>query len=176
MTVGRHLQFLGVVSTRSEASGLLKSPGDAVLIERGRPRLLLLSCPCGCREDFPINLDSRAAPAWKLYGSGRTGLSLFPSVWRESGCESHFVIWRDKIFLFGQYEEDLDTSPQADETSHLMDAIHERLPKAQLIPFFELAEAMDAIPWDVLIACRQLVRMGHAREGKGKRRGCFGRQ
>lgn len=175
MTVGTHLQFLGVVSTRVEASGLLKSPGDAVLIERGRPRLLLLSCPCGCGEDFPINLNSRAAPAWRLYRNGRTGLSLFPSVWRESGCGSHFIIWRDKIFLFGQFDEDIDTSSQADETAHLIDAVCERLPKVNLIPFSEVAEAMDAIPWDVLIACRQLVRMGRAREGKGKRRGWFGR-
>jgi hypothetical protein len=146
-----------------------------VLIERGRPRLLLLSCPCGCGEDFPINLDSRAGPAWRLYGNDRTGLSLFPSVWRESGCGSHFVIWRDKIFLFGRYEDDLDTSPEADQTAQLMDAVLERLPKAKLIPFSEIAEAMDAIPWDVLIACRRLVQMGRAREGKGKKSGRFRR-
>jgi hypothetical protein len=175
MTGARLLRFQGTVSTRGEASAHLKSPGDAVLIERGRPRLLLLSCPCGCGEHFPINLDSRAGPAWRLYGNRNTGLSLYPSVWRESGCGSHFVIWRDKIFLFGPYEEDLDTSPQADETAQLIDVVHERLPNAQLILFSEVAEALDAIPWDVLSACRRLVRLGRAREGKGKQRGWFGR-
>jgi hypothetical protein len=158
-----------------EASGLLKSPGDAVLIERGRPRLLLLSCPCGCGEDFAINLDARAGQAWRLYGNVRAGLSLFPSVWRESGCGSHFIIWRDRILLFGQYDEDLDTLAQADGTVPLDDAVRERLPGVGLVPFSEVAEDLDAVPWDVLMVCRRLVRMGAAREGKGKQRGCFGR-
>ena len=55
----RRLRFCGTVSTRGAASTHLKSAGDAVLIERGRPRLLVLSCPCGCGEEFPINLDPR---------------------------------------------------------------------------------------------------------------------
>jgi hypothetical protein len=175
VTGRRFLRFQGTVSTRGEASAHLKAPGDAVLVERGRPRLFLLSCPCGCGEEFPINLDSRTGSAWRLYGNGRTGLSLFPSVWRESGCRSHFVIWRDKIFLFGQYDEDLETSLQADETAQLIDGVRERLPKTELIHFSDLAQVLDAIPWDVLIACRRLVRMGRAREGTGKQRGWFGR-
>lgn len=175
MTVGRHLRLLGKVSMRVEASGLLESPGDAVLIERGRPRVLLLSCPCGCGEDLPINLDARAGPAWRLYGNGRTGLSLFPSVWRESGCESHFIIWRDKILLFGEDDEDLGTSAQADGTLPLNDAVREQLPDEGLVSFFEVAEVLDAVPWDVLTVCRRLVKMGLAREGKGKQRGSFGR-
>lgn len=176
MRGARLLRFQGTVTTRGEASVHLKSPGDAVLVERGRPRLLLLSCPCGCGEVFPINLDSRAGPAWRLYVNGRAGRSLFPSVWRESGCMSHFVIWHDRIFLFGQYEDDLDTSPQADETTQLIDAVRERLSKTELISFSEIAEALDAVPWDVLMVCRRLVRVKFAHEGKGKQRGWFGRR
>jgi hypothetical protein len=173
MTDNKLLRFLGAVSTRAEAFGRLKLPGDAVLIERGRPRLLLLACPCGCGEELPINLDARAAPAWRLYRNRRAGMSLFPSVWRETGCESHFVIWRDKIFLFGQYDEDIDTSTHPDDNMH--DAVRERLPDTGLVPFFEVADALDAVPWDVLTICRRLVRLGLAREGKGKERGNFGR-
>lgn len=176
MSSRRQLRLLGVVATRSEAAGYLKSPGDAVLIERGRPRLLLLSCPCGCGEQFPINLDARAGPAWRLYRNRRTGLSLFPSVWRDTGCESHFVIWRDRILLFGRYDEndDIEASEIADATTPLAEAIRERL-SAELVPFSEIAEPLDAVPWDVLTVCRRLVRMGLAREGKGKQRGSFAR-
>jgi len=88
---------------------------------------------------------------------------------------SHFVIWRGRIFLFGQYEDDLDTSPQADEASRLIDAVRERLPQTELISFSDIAEELDAVPWDVLIVCRRLVRMGFAREGKSRHRGWFGR-
>jgi hypothetical protein len=169
------LRFQGTVSTRCEASAYLKSPGDAVLIDRGRPRLLLLSCPCGCGEHFPTNLDPRVGPAWRLYGNRGFGLSLFPSVRRESGCLSHFVIWRDRIFIFGRNEDDLDTSPQAEETTQFIDDVRGRLPETELVSFSEIAQTLDVVPWDVLMVCRRLTRMGFAREGKGKQRGCFGR-
>jgi hypothetical protein len=103
-------------------------------------------------------------------------MSLYPSVWRESDCRSHYVIWRSKIFLFGRYEDDLDASAQPDETVPLIDVVRNRLPDKGLIPFFEIAEAIDAIPWDVLMVCRRLVKSGRAREGTGKRRGSFGRK
>ena len=170
------IQFQGTVATRGEASDLLKAPGDAVLIERGRPRLLLLSCPCGCGQHFPINLDPRAGPAWRLYGNPQRALSLYPSVWRESDCRSHYVIWRNRIFLFGRHEDDLDTLSQPDETIPLIDAVHDRLPQSGLVPFLDIAEAIDAIPWDVLMVCRRLVRSGRAREGTGKQRGSFARK
>ncbi len=172
---GDFLRFKGKVGTRGEASALLKEPGDAVLVERGRPRLLLLSCPCGCGQHFPINLDPRAGAAWRLYWNGRRELSLYPSVWRESDCLSHYVIWRNRIFLFGRYEDDLDTAPQPDETVPLVDVVRERLPKMGLVSFSDIAEEVGAIPWDVLMVCRRLVRARVAREGVGKQRGSFGR-
>lgn len=169
------LRLKGKVATRGEASALLKEAGDAVLIERGRPRLLLLSCPCGCGQHFPINLDPRAGAAWRLYWNGQRELSLYPSVWRESDCMSHYVIWRNKIFLFGRYEDDLDAAPEPDETVSLVNVVRERLPNAGLVPFSDIAEEVGAIPWDILRICRRLVRAGAAREGVGKERGSFGR-
>jgi hypothetical protein len=88
---------------------------------------------------------------------------------------SHYVIWRDRIFLFGQYEDDLDTSPQADESAHLIDVVRERLSIKEWSSFAEVAAALETVPWDVLAVCRRLVRMGIAREGKGKLYGCFRR-
>src|SRR5258708_39899322 len=104
MTGAKLIRLQGTVSTRSEASGHLKSPGDSVLIERGRPRWVLLSCPCGCGEDFPINLDPRAGPAWTLYGNPPRGLRLFPSRWGGTGRSGQFSIWRVTVSLFGRYD------------------------------------------------------------------------
>jgi len=175
MTIRRKLRLLGVVSTRGEAAGYLKSSGDAVLVERGRPRLLLLSCPCGCGEQYPVNLDPSAGPAWRLYRSCDKGLSLFPSIWRQSGCYSHFIIWRDKILMLGQNEEEWDDSSLEDGTILSLEVVREQLPVAGLISFSEIADAVDAVPWDVLKVCRRLVQAGLAREGKGKERGLFER-
>lgn len=168
------LKFKGTVQLRSEATGLLKSPGDAVLIERGRPRWLLISCPCGCGDEFPINLDPRAGPAWRLYKNQRTGLSLFPSVWRDSGCCSHYIIWRNQIMLFGQNEDEFDNTAQIDGIDFAK-MVLDQLPTKGLVDFTEVADSLGEIPWDVLMVCRQLTRKGLAREGVDKQRGSFGR-
>lgn len=168
------IRFRGTVARLSDASAHLELPGDTILVERERPRLLMISCPCGCGELFPINLDPRVGPAWRLYTDPRRGVSLYPSVWRESGCESHYVIWRNRIYLFGRYEDELD-SASTDELSKLVELVMDRLPTEGLLSFYDIAESLNAIPWDVLTVCRRLVRTRVAREGKGKQRGSFGR-
>jgi hypothetical protein len=45
--------------------------------------------------DVPLPLPGKA---WRLYGGAKSAVTLFPSVWRDTGCESHFIIWRDQIF------------------------------------------------------------------------------
>src|SRR5438046_1670937 len=96
-----HLQ--GTVASRSDSSGMLRVAGDGVLVERGRPRVLLLMCPCGCGEELAIMLDDQAGPAWRFYRRGGS-VTLFPSVWRDTGCESHFILWKDRIYLFGRLD------------------------------------------------------------------------
>lgn len=187
MSSSKALRLLGTVGSRGEAGTLLRAAGDAVLVERGRPRLLVLRCPCGCGEDFPINLDPRAGPAWRLYRAPaqRYGLragpgfldastSLFPSVWRESGCRSHYVIWRDRILLFSGGDEELDQTP--DHGKALEEAAYAELRTNELRPFAQIAEALKQIPWDVLVACRSLVRSDRAIEGTSQQRGCFRRR
>ena len=169
------VRFRGTVARLSDASTRLESPGDTVLVERGRPRLLMISCPCGCGELFPINLDPRAGPAWRLYSDPRRGVSLYPSVRRESGCESHYVIWRNRIYLFTRYEDELESTLDTAEFAKLIESIRDRLPSEGLVSFCDIAESLNVIPWDVLTACRRLVRMRLAREGRGKERGSFGR-
>jgi hypothetical protein len=135
----------------------------------------MLACPCGCGEEFPVNLDPRAGPAWRLYQDRSNRLSVFPSVWREGGCNSHYIIWRNKIYLFGiddygSFSEGL----QADEIAALESAVRQRLSRNGLVSFADIADELNVIPWDVLTMCRKLVRDGFAREGIGRQRGQFG--
>jgi hypothetical protein len=174
MTRVPKLNLKRVVQSRGETSDYLQSPGDAVLIERGRPRWLLMLCPCGCGEELPINLDSRAGPAWRLYRHPRQGVSVYPSVWRDTGCESHFIIWRNSIILFGQGDDDFWLRGRADEIAAISGPVRERLPVTGFVSYVDIADSLGEVPWDVLNACRQLVRNGIAREGAGKQRGTFG--
>ena len=171
------LSFHGTVTSRSETSGMLHAAGDAVLVERGRPRVLILACPCGCGEELAINLDNQAGPAWRLYRRNRA-VTIFPSVWRETGCESHFIVWKDQIYLFGAFHDDdggyVDELPSDDEAvSH--ELVLDALSSSSLETFSSIADRLDALPWAVLAVCRRLVAEGAAIEGKGKRRGHFRR-
>src|SRR5437867_10955077 len=91
-------RWRGSVVSRDDARPFLVASGDIVLVQRGRPRSVIMKCPCGCREELVINLDDRVGPAWRLYRDKR-GLTLFPSVWRDSGCRSHFIVWHDTILM-----------------------------------------------------------------------------
>ena len=72
-------------------------------------------------------------------------------------------------------EDELDASFTTDETIPADNTVLEVLPRPGLAPYPDIAEMLDVLPWDVLTVCRRLVRMGLAREGKGKERGSFGR-
>jgi hypothetical protein len=164
-----------MVTSRSDVVAQLHAAGDVVLVERGQPRLLVILCPCGCGEQLPINLDRRAGPAWRLYRDER-GVSLFPSVWRETGCESHFIIWDDQILLFSPSEESSDWE-RAESVAQLdRERVLSAIPDRGLIDFTVIADDLRAVPWDVLRVCRALVREGILREGTDTERGHFGRR
>jgi hypothetical protein len=74
-----------------------KVPSSIVIVKRGRPRTVLFRCPCGCGETLVINVDPRAGKAWRLRRSV-AGVTLLPSVWRTTGCRSHFVLWESRVW------------------------------------------------------------------------------
>jgi hypothetical protein len=151
-------RIIRVVERRADATPVLHEAGEAVLVSRGYDRLLVMRCPCGCGEDIIVNLDRAAGPAWVLYRH-RRGASLFPSVWRVSGCGSHFVVWNDRILLFSgawrwsenacEWDRDVDERVLAFIRDH-----------AGAVGFRELAEQLQEIPWSVLAACRRLSSAG----------------
>jgi hypothetical protein len=157
------------VMRRSEGSPFLRAAGDAVLVERSSPRLFAMACPCGCREELTVNLDRRSGAAWRIYRRAR-GLTLFPSVHRTSGCESHFIIWDSFIDWV-----DGGNLPRVftDADLALDDRTAERLRMDALLSFVEVADLLDEIPWAVLRACRRLVSAQRAIAGDGPLRSSF---
>lgn len=164
-----------VVESRADTVGLLQKPGDAVLIERGKPRWLIMACPCGCGEEIPVNLDSRAGPAWRIYRNQRTGVSLFPSVWRDTGCRSHFIVWRGEIMLLGHGFGEYRSYEKDEELASLGKAVLAKWPATGFVPFVDVADLLGEVPWDVLDACRYLVKRGMLKEGFGPQRSMFSR-
>lgn len=166
----RRARFRGEVEFRHEADALATAPGDVVLVMRGRPRSLVFACPEGCGERLTINLDPQAGRAWTLFRNKR-GLTLFPSVWREGGCRSHFILWHDTLLWFGRAEDD-NQEPVDDTDADLVRQVLESL-GSNFEPYSVLAARLSAIPWDVERVCRRLVSKGLAEHGRGERRDHF---
>lgn len=165
------VQLNGVVATHSEAVAKLTKPGDVAVVKRGILRSIVMRCPDGCGDTITLNLDPRTDKAWRLYHS-RSGLTLFPSVWRDTGCRSHFILWNDVLYWVDIYDIDEKMLPQEKE---LEDRVWSVLKPDVLTDFVVLADSMGKIPWAVLDACRRLVKMGRAVAGDGPLRTSFKR-
>ena len=157
MSKAKLANFRGVAARTSEALALINAPGDYVRVSRGVPRAIVLKCPEGCGENLTINLDPRAGPAWRAFE--KTGLlTLYPSVWKDSGCRAHFIVWNNQLLWCDEY-----TAVSWDDAI-LLHAVKHNLPSSNTAHrhFEEIAGDLGAIPWEVLWACQALERLGQA--------------
>jgi hypothetical protein len=147
----------GIAERHAQAIELLSASGDLAIVSRGVVRALVMRCPDGCGETITVNLDERAGPAWKFYDRNET-ITLYPSVWRATGCRAHFVLWRNKLLWT---DEPSIPTPHDEE---LYQRVRAALPSEHESPlhFEQLAAKLAAIPWEVLWTCQRLVRQGIA--------------
>jgi hypothetical protein len=59
-----------------------------------------MKCPCGCGDVIELNLLRAAKPCWIATIEADSTVSLTPSVWRQRGCRSHFVMRFGRIRWF----------------------------------------------------------------------------
>jgi hypothetical protein len=148
----------GRVARFAEATTLLRAPGECSIVERGVIRSLIIRCPDVCGELITVNLDPRAGAAWRLY-ERRGKLTVYPSVWRESGCKAHFIVWQDRL-IWCDAEDRVEWND-----ADLQVAVRARLPRPHEPHrhYEEIAAGLDAIPWEVLWVCQNLVHQGRAK-------------
>lgn len=164
-TRAKALDFRGMVEHRHDADLLVRQPGQAVVVRRGVDRSLTMVCPDGCGDTLTINLDQRAGPTWRAYVE-KEGVSLYPSVWRHTGCKSHFIIWCSRIYWCDLNDEFQSTS--ADFEQRVL-AVLDR----SLRSYAAVADELAAVPWAVLSACNRLQARGLVQSGTGEQRGSF---
>lgn len=156
----REIRFRGTVENRHEANEVLEQAGDSVTVIRGRPRAFVMACPDGCGSVLTVNLDPQAGKAWRFYDRDRR--SLFPSVWRDSGCGAHFVLWKDKI-LWCDGKDDYEPPNFEPIQQQTVLAVLSDKPRSAK----EIADELDEIPWEIDRTLKHLVRAGKA-ESIGK--------
>ncbi len=54
-------------------------------------------CPCGCQATISLSLIPHDSPRWKIRLHVDGSISLIPSIWRTTGCHSHFFINRGRV-------------------------------------------------------------------------------
>lgn len=82
-----------------------------VVVHRQGPRSVVFKCPCGCGDTLMIPVDPDVKRSWYLR-EHENGISLLPSVWRTSGCESHFILWRNQVW-WCEFRDDADSELDA---------------------------------------------------------------
>lgn len=70
----------------------IKSKQILIIKDGVEPELLVLKCPCGCNQDIMLNLLKDTKPKWDFDFTSKDEINIYPSIWRNIGCKSHFFI------------------------------------------------------------------------------------
>lgn len=76
---------------------LIKEREFVTVIYKSKPIWALFKCPCGCGYVITLPLQKPHKPKWKIFESEFGRPSLYPSVWQNKGCYSHFWIEDGKL-------------------------------------------------------------------------------
>lgn len=58
----------------------------------------LFRCPDGCGEVISLPLRAPHTPRWSVHSTTAGRPTLKPSVWRNQGCKSHFIVDDGRVF------------------------------------------------------------------------------
>lgn len=71
---------------------------DLVLArEDGEDWCVGMRCPCGCGDIIELLVTAEAKPRWDISADRERRPTLSPSVWRKTGCRSHFWVRRGRV-------------------------------------------------------------------------------
>lgn len=76
---------------------LLKDKDFIEVIYKEKPYWAIFKCPCGCSNIISLPLQKSHNPHWSVSPSKTGRPSVYPSVWQNKGCLSHFWIEEGKI-------------------------------------------------------------------------------
>jgi hypothetical protein len=59
--------------------------------------LAVMICPCGCNCIIQLNLLPNSNPSWAVDKGINNKISVYPSIFRNRGCKSHFLLKKGRI-------------------------------------------------------------------------------
>jgi Family of unknown function (DUF6527) len=86
-----------LIAVEGQFPAKLKKRMVYVLTEDQVPWQAAMICPCGCKAVLELNLLPDERPRWSYASDNEGRATLKPSVWRQVGCRSHFLLTGGKI-------------------------------------------------------------------------------
>ena len=86
-----HFNSLQIVN-KTPINTAIKENEFIVVIHENALYWTLFKCPCGCGTVISLSLQKIHRPSWTVEKSKYGRPSLYPSVWQNKGCCSHFWI------------------------------------------------------------------------------------
>src|SRR4029078_3333125 len=73
-------------------------PGTLYIVgENGFLWSISMACPCGCGDTIQASLHKEGRPRWRLLHNANETVSIQPSIWRTTGCRSHFFVRQSRV-------------------------------------------------------------------------------
>ncbi len=91
-----HFTALKVVSKTLGNDSIGKDEFIAVVYEN-EPFWAMFRCPCGCGTVISLSLQKAHNPSWSVEETDTGRPTLYPSVWQNKGCCSHFWITDGRV-------------------------------------------------------------------------------
>jgi hypothetical protein len=86
--------------TRVEEDPDVAAPWRVYLVGEGNGLWkAVFRCPCGCGELIELSLHRVGRPRWIATPHLDGRITLRPSVWRTTGCRSHFILERGRVIF-----------------------------------------------------------------------------
>lgn len=90
--------FKNIISVTKTPSNEQVKPREFIVVEVGKTKFwTLFQCPCGCGHIISLSLQINHQPNWVVKVSKGNRPTLYPSVWQNSGCKSHFWIYDGRV-------------------------------------------------------------------------------
>ncbi len=91
----RRSRWTGIVV--SDIPDRLKQYRVYLIWEDGQLWQVAMLCPCGCSAVIQLCVLPDSRPGWTVTMNSDRTVSLSPSVWRTTGCQSHFFLRSGRI-------------------------------------------------------------------------------
>jgi hypothetical protein len=65
--------------------------------QAGEPAFGAMACPCGCGETLNLRFFGERRPRWSVRWNRRQRPTVKPSIWRQTGCRSHFHLTAGRV-------------------------------------------------------------------------------